>query len=133
MSGIRKFELFTVPQKERPAKLEEVALSFLDQLQTGEYLLIGLPEVIKPWETCTPIIICAEHRQQFLAWVKERTQFIEGPIYNLPPLNASFLCAILTDDYDPRIDGHPENTTKELAGVLASLTAFMNDRDSKAA
>lgn len=133
MSSIRKFELVGVAQKERPAKLESVVLEYLNELRAGESLLIGLPRVLGPWEECTPIIIGTEHRDQFLVWLKESMTEILGPVYNLPALSAFFLCVIMDDRYDPRVDGSPADATPELAGVLASFTAFLNERDAKAA
>jgi hypothetical protein len=133
MLGIRKTELFTVPQKERVRALETHVVSWMNDLQPNEQLVVGLPKVLCKWGECTPLIVGQGMQSQFLNWLHENATDIEGPIYNLPALTAGFLCMVIDEDFDPRLENPDSNAPKELKGVLIALSNFMTQSESQAA
>jgi hypothetical protein len=133
MSGIKKTALFKVPQKERVTALETHVIPWMNQLDPGEQLVVGLPQVLGKWSECDPVIVGRGMQEQFLAWLRKNAKEIEGPIYNLPALNTSFLCMVIDEDFDPRIEIPDNDASQELMGVLISLGNFMTQCDSQAA
>ncbi len=130
---MKKFELFTVPQQDRVKALELHGIAWLDKLAEGERLVIGVPEVLGTWHNCIPLVLNPGMQDPFVAWVRENAQHVEGPVYNLPPLTAPFLCMVVDEDFDPRIQSPPDDTSEELLGVLAALGTFMTQCEAAAA
>lgn len=117
---IKRYELFTVPQAKRPDELRQTAVSWMDALEPEEFLLVGLPQVLGKWDECVPLVLPPGYQVQFLTWVDENKAEVRGPHFNLPALNASFLCVVLSEHYDPEL-GIPDDTTEELRGTLMSF------------
>lgn len=130
---MKKFELFTVPQRDRVAALETIAMAWMNDLLAGEQLVVGLPQVLGKWDECTPLILGQGMQDQFLAWLQENTKSIEGPVYNLPALTADFLCMIIDENFDPRTEATSKDASNELKGALVSLGNFMTQYESQAA
>jgi hypothetical protein len=133
MLGIKKFRLFTTLQKERVKVIEARVISWMNDLQPGEQLVVGLPQVLGNWNECTPLVVGQGMQDQFLGWLSENSAEIEGPVYNLPTLTAGFLCIIIDEDFDPRIENPDSDAPKELKGVLIALGNFMTQSASEAA
>lgn len=133
MHGLKKHELFTVPQKERVQKLETTVIPWMNGLEAGEQLVIGLPQVLGAWDQCVPLVVGPGMQEQFLGWLHANAKDVEGPCYNLPALNAYFLCMVIDENFDPRIENPPEDASKELLGVLAALGNFMSQCEAIAA
>lgn len=130
---MKKFELFTVPQKERVKALETTVIPWMNDLVTGEQLVVGLPQVLGKWDECTPLVVGQGMQDQFLAWLRDNAKDIEGPCYNLPALSAGFLCMVIDENFDPRTDSPTDDASDELKGVLVALGNFMTQHESQAA
>ena len=133
MLGIKKAELFTVPQKERLGALEIKVIQWMNELRHGEQLVVGLPKVMGKWDECIPLIVGQGMQEQFLVWLRENASAIHGPVYNLPALTASFLCMVIDEDFDPRLENLDSGESDELRGVLIALGNFMTECESRAA
>jgi len=133
MQGIKKSELFTVPQKDRVKTLETTAIEWMNELKAGEQLVIGLPKVLGKWPECIPLMVGPGMQDQFLAWLRANAEQIHGPHYNLPPLTAGFLCMVIDEDFDPRTKNPPDAASEELRGTLVSLGNYMSDSEAHAA
>jgi hypothetical protein len=125
VSSIKIYELFVTPQEERVTALEHHVIPWIDRLNPGEKLIVGLPKVLGKWDECDPLIMGPNMQPQFLAWLRENAKGIRGPIYNLPKLNTQFLCIVTDEEFDPRVDDVPDGASSELFGTLASVSAFL--------
>lgn len=131
--GMEKFELFTVPQRERVKALETTVIAWMNGLAANEQLVIGLPEVLDKWDECVPLIVGPGMQDQFLAWLRTNAKDIEGPVYNLPRLTADFLCIVVDKDYDPRKEEPPKGASRELLATLTVLGSFMTEHETRTA
>lgn len=130
MSKLKKFELFTVPQNERVEVLKRIVIVWMDNLTSGEQLVVGLPQVLGKWNECTPLVVGPGMQEQFLAWLEDNASYVEGPVYLLPALNSGFLCAVIDEKFDPRTE-NLDDPTDELKGVLVTLGNLMTLRESQ--
>lgn len=126
---IIRHELFTVPQMERPDRLRETVVEWLDSLEPNQALLVGLPAVLGNWEACTPLVMPGTYQVEFLTWIDANRDAVRGPVYNLPALTASFLCVVLTEDHDLE-EPLPEDAGEELRGTF---TAFRKQQEESLA
>lgn len=130
---VNKFELFTVSQEDRVEALQKTVPAWMQELTIHEQLVVGIPAVLGKWDQCTVLVLENVMYERYQAWLRSNARDIEGPCYNLPPLNAGFICAVIDRDFDPRFDAPPSDATEELLGMLASLATWMEEREPQPA
>ncbi|HWU24415.1 MAG TPA: hypothetical protein VN086_01515 [Candidatus Paceibacterota bacterium] len=133
MKGLKQHELYVVPQKERVQQLEATVISWMNKLSPEERLIVGIPQVLGEWTNSIPVVVGPNMQGEFLDWLNECAEHIQGPTYNLPELTAGFICMLIDNDFDPREQPLPDGASKELVGVLTSHSRLLDGLEVKAA
>tara|TARA_R110000824_G_scaffold401771_1_gene615527 strand:+ start:221882 stop:222262 length:381 start_codon:yes stop_codon:yes gene_type:complete len=121
---MKRFKLYDPSQRERVSVLRSAVSEHLHKLEPDELLVVGIPAVIGPWEKCVVLILGSQMEDQFTTWLGQYGERIRGPVLNLPPLTAPFICMVVDNDFDPCTYELAPNASTELKGMFASLRAL---------
>ncbi len=120
---MKRSKLFDPPQKERVSALRSAVSEQLHELEPDELLVVGIPAVLGSWEKCVVLTLGSQMENQFIAWIGQYGESIRGPVFNLPPLTAPFICMVVDNDFDPSVYELASDASSELKGLFASLRA----------
>lgn len=122
VAAIGKFEIFSFPQKSRVEEmLKWISPWFYSNSRSGDQIVVGIRPVLGSWVEATALAVPAKNIPDLLVWVSDNAEAITGPVYNLPPLNAEFVCIAMQEDIDlQNVEFDPE-LPQSVLQVLDSL------------
>ncbi len=130
---MKNVDIIAVPQNERVKKLGAEVLLRMNELSDTEALVVGIPQVLGTWEDAAILVLLKDMQRPFWAWLQQNAESIKGPVYNLSPLNASFLCMVVDKNYDPRQESLIIGTSEAQRGVLKAFCKLVDESERKTA
>lgn len=120
---MKRYRLYDPSQGERVSALKSAVSEQLRELEPDELLVVGIPAVLGSWEKCAVLTLGSQMEDQFITWLGQYGEGIRGPVFNLPPLTAPFICMVVDGDFDPCTYELAPGASAELKGLFASLRA----------
>lgn len=120
---MKRSKLYAAPQEERVSALKSAVQEQLRELEPDELLVVGIPAVLGSWEKCEVLALGSQMEDHFVTWLEAYGPRIKGPVFNLPPLTAPFICMVVDNDFDPCAYELASDASSELKGLFAALRA----------